>query len=162
MLGTVNHAGGRGSTGGRREGNTTHELEVLNFRIVNGNQFWGDTAGLLPGPAASLENPSHTIDPQTGEIIYKAEVRLDPITTTILNVCFETIGLPGGMLLGNVTSYIRLAAGLPTAEGRRTPIGLSLVPAYVPCEFPLNPNPRARMRRCLPGRARRPSPSAGS
>ena len=58
MLGVVNHAGGQRIYRLDETGETvTHELEVLNFRIVNGNQLWGDTAGLLPGPAASLRTP---------------------------------------------------------------------------------------------------------
>jgi len=142
MIGTVNHAGGQriyrlDETG---EG-ISHELEVLNFRIVNGNQLWGDTAGLLPGPAASLENASHTVNPQTGEIIFKAEAHLDPVAAQILNLYFETTLFEGGMLLGNLTSYINSPPGYPRPKSAST-IDIPFVPSYQPCEFPSFPNRR--------------------
>ena len=74
----------------------------------------------------------------TGEIIFKAEVRLDPVAATILNVYFETSLFQGG-ILGRMTSYINFPPGYPRPKSA-TPIDVSLVPAYVPCEFPLSPN----------------------
>jgi hypothetical protein len=130
MLGTVNHSGGQKifKWDPPRE-NIIKELDVLNFRIVNGNQFWGDTAGLLPGPAATLENPSHTVNPQTGEIIYTAEAHLDAGAAAILNIYFETTVFQGGMLIGNLTSYINSPRGFPRPKAA-TPVSVPLVPAY--------------------------------
>jgi hypothetical protein len=130
MLGTVNNSGGQKifKWDPPRE-NITHELDVLNFRIVNGNQLWGDTDGLLPGPAATLDNPSHTVNPQTGEIIYTAQAHLDAGAAAILNIYFETTVFVGGMDIGTLTSYINSPPGFPRPKAA-TPVSVPLVPAH--------------------------------
>jgi len=137
LIGTVNHAGGQRFVqyDPPRE-NVIKTLEVTNFRIVNGNMFFGDTMGLIPGPAADLVNPTHTVDPQTGEIILKAEARMNSGAALILNTYFNTNVFQSGMLLGNLTSYINSPPGYPRPKAA-TPLSTPLVPAYQEaCFFP--------------------------
>jgi hypothetical protein len=142
MLGTVNHSGGQKII----KYDPTHEniirtLDVTNFRIVNGNQFWGDTAGLLPGPAADLTNTSFTTDSEAGQIIYHAEARMNGVAAQILNLYFETDVFFEGQLLGTLTSWINTRPPTPPGTGyarpkAATPINVSLVPAYNGCMEP--------------------------
>ena len=65
-------------------------LDVTNLRIVNGNQLWGDTAGLIPGPAADLTNTSFTTDSAAGQIIFHAEAHMNAVAAQVLNLYFNT------------------------------------------------------------------------
>ncbi len=143
MLGTVNHLGGQQIVKyDETRTFVTHSLDVTNLRIVNGNQLWGDTAGLLPGPSADLVNPTHTYDPETGQIIYQAEVQLNAVAAVILNIYFETDVFVGGEVLGNLKSYINTTPVIPEPPtGYPRPKAAAnthtaLVPAQTPCSDP--------------------------
>jgi hypothetical protein len=143
MLGTVNHAGGQQIVKfDETRTFITHSLDVTNLRIVNGNQLWGDTADLLPGPAADLTNTSYTYDPEAGQIIYEAEAHLNDVAALILNIYFETDVFVGGLLLGTLKSTINVQPltdpnpmGYPRPRAAAN-TSLPLVPAQTPCASP--------------------------
>jgi hypothetical protein len=142
MIGTVNHSGGQQfiQYDPPRE-NVIKTLDVTNLRIVNGNQLWGDTAGLIPGPAADLTNTSFTTDTAAGQIIYHAEAHMNSVAAEVLNLYFNTDVFFGGQLIGTLTSWINTRPPTPPGTGyarpkAATPINVSLVPAYQDCTTP--------------------------
>ena len=135
MVGTVNHAGGmliQKIDPATNE--VTHEMSVINLRILNGNMLVGDALELLPAPTADLINATWSKDPVTGVIHYEADAQTSAATALVLNTYFETDAFVGGSILGRLKSDINTLAHV-RPQGA-TPMRVSLVPAYVPCAAP--------------------------
>ena len=135
MVGTVNHAGGMLIQKIDPQTNTvTHEMSVINLRILNGNMLVGDALELLPAPTADLINATWSKDPVTGVIHYEADAQTSAATALVLNTYFETDAFVGGSILGHLKSDINTLAHV-RPQGA-TPMRVSLVPAYAPCAAP--------------------------
>jgi hypothetical protein len=135
MVGTVNHAGGMLIQKIDPQTDTvTHEMSVVNLRILNGNMLVGDALELLPAPTADLINATWSKDPVTGVIHYEADAQTSAATALVLNTYFETDAFVGGSILGRLKSDINTLAHV-RPQGA-TPMRVSLVPAYVPCAAP--------------------------
>ena len=135
MVGTVNHAGGMLIQKIDPQTDTvTHEMSVINLRILNGNMLVGDALELLPAPTADLINATWSKDPVTGVIHYEADAQTSAATALVLNTYFETDAFVGGSILGRLKSDINTLAHV-RPQGA-TPMRVSLVPAYVPCAAP--------------------------
>jgi hypothetical protein len=75
-------------------------LDVTNIRIVNGNQLNGDAFGLVPSPAADLEdrhisNPSRSLTVATAD-----NVRVNALSAPVLNLYFDTDAFVAGARMG--------------------------------------------------------------
>ncbi len=111
MVGTVNHAGGMLIQKIDPATNTvTHEMSVINLRILNGNMLVGDALELLPAPTADLINATWSKDPVTGVIHYEADAQTSAATALVLNTYFETDAFVGGSILGRLKSDINTLA----------------------------------------------------
>jgi hypothetical protein len=75
-------------------------IDVTNIRILNGTQLVGDAFGLVPSPAADLED-RNTTNPSRSSTVFTADnVRVNALSAPVLNLYFDTDAFVAGARMG--------------------------------------------------------------
>jgi hypothetical protein len=101
MLGAVQLAGGLQMVKYNSDFSAIEKtLDVTNIRILNGNQLNGDALGLVPSPAADLEDRNISNPSRSTTVFTAANVRVNALSAPVLNLYFDTDAFVAGTRMG--------------------------------------------------------------
>ena len=75
-------------------------IDVTNIRIVNGRELNGDAFGLVPSPAADLEDRTISNPSRSSTVFTAANVRVNALSAPVLNLYFDTDAFVAGTRMG--------------------------------------------------------------
>ncbi len=107
MIGTVQLAGGLQMVKYNSDFTAIEQtLDVTNIRILNGQQLNGDALGLVPSPAADLEDRTTTNPSRSLTVFTAANARVSALSAPVLNLYFNTDAFVAGTRMGGFRANI--------------------------------------------------------
>jgi hypothetical protein len=101
MLGSVQLAGGLQMVKYNSDFSAVEKsIDVTNIRILNGTQLVGDAFGLVPSPAADLEDRNTTNPSRSSTVFTAANVLVNGLSAPVLNLYFDTDAFVAGTRMG--------------------------------------------------------------